>query len=350
MKILFAGLKHEYGKSSAGLSFEYQNFYETLSHMPDIEASFFATDDGLLEEKRDNLNKSLIETVMENKPDLLFCFLFTEELKKETIKFITQKTSTKTFNWFADDHWRFPIYSKYWAPLFTFVATTDSRAVEKYSKLGIKNVIHSQWGVNPRLFFPKVGPDRYNITFVGLNYSVRQQYVEYLQKLKLPMLAFGSGWPTGRIPKEKTAEIWSNSKINLNFSESYAYGKKFWFKSLGKTVVKKELGKYRFSGHNLVGNLNSIFSMRRRQIKSRTFEIPACGGFLLTGDADNLRDYYVDGKEIVIFKNKKDLAEKCEYYLKNEPLRAAISRAGYERTIKEHTYEERFKNIFRIMR
>ncbi|PIR26825.1 MAG: hypothetical protein COV41_00565, partial [Candidatus Brennerbacteria bacterium CG11_big_fil_rev_8_21_14_0_20_43_10] len=68
-----------------------------------------------------------------------------------------------------------------------------------------------------------------------------------------------------------------------------------------------------------------------------------------TGDADNLRDYYVDGKEIVIFKDTADMIEKIKYYLAHDKEREAIAQAGYERTIREHTYEQRFREIFKIM-
>lgn len=348
MKILFCGLKHEYGKPNAGLSFEYQNFYEVLRQMPGVEADMFAIDEIMQSEGREEMNRRLISRVQETKPDLLFCFLFTEELEKETISYITKKTSTKTFNWFADDHWRFPIFSRIWAPLFTAVGTTDSEAVLKYKNIGIKNVIHTQWGVNTKLFYPQA-EKAYDITFVGQNYSIRQKYIDALLKAGLPVEAFGTGWPYGRIPKEMAAKIWSGSKINLNFTEGNYDSPKALLKLFAKLFVKKELGKYRFDAHHFFGNFQSLLSSRRRQIKSRNFEIPACGGLLLTGDADNLRDYYKDGEEIVIFKNADDLIEKCKYYLAHEEERRKIAQAGHQRTIKEHTYEQRFKEIFSFM-
>lgn len=351
MKVLFCGLKYEYGKPAAGPSFEYQNFYESLAAMPEVEADFFAIDELLEQNGRDKMNELLIKQVQEQRPDLLFCFLFTEELKKATIQYITQHTSTKTFNWFADDHWRFHIFSKFWAPVFTGVGTTDSQAVAKYQKRGI-NVIHTQWGVNPKLFYPKPlsqGQGPYDITFVGQNYSIRQKYISALEKAGLPVVAYGTGWPTGRIPKEQSVVVWSNSQINLNFTEGNYDNWKLYAKLLGKLFVKKELGKYKLSIQQIHNSARSIISSRRRQIKSRNFEIPACGGFLMTNNADNLKDYYQPGKEIVIFEGVDDLVEKCRYYLAHPELRQQIATTGYERTLREHTYEKRFLEIFKFL-
>ena len=85
------------------------------------------------------------------------------------------------------------------------------------------------------------------------------------------------------------------------------------------------------------------------QIKGRNFEVPGCGGFMLTGKADDLENYYQFGKEIVCFEDIHDLIDKIRYYLAHEEERAAIARAGYERTLREHTYAHRFEAIFKEM-
>ena len=85
------------------------------------------------------------------------------------------------------------------------------------------------------------------------------------------------------------------------------------------------------------------------QIKGRNFEIPGCGGFLVTSRIDGLDKYYADGKEIIIFEDKDDLIDKIKYYLSHEVEREFIARAGYERTLRDHTYEKRFNDLFERM-
>lgn len=350
-KVLFCGFKNEYGKPERGDSFEYINFYQVLNKMEDIEASFFAVDEVMLEHGRDEMNRRLLAQVNETKPDLLFCFLFTEEIKKETIATISTTTATKTFNWFADDHWRFSIYSKNWAPLFTAISTTDSQAPEKYKNLGIKHVIKTQWAANHFLYTPQTASQssRYEVTFVGQNYGNRGTYIESLKQAGVPVEGFGSGWPAGRVNFERMLEIFSLSKISLNFTESSPINFKEAVKMLAKLVIKKELGSYKFDAHHVLENIGSLSGSRRSQIKGRTFEVPACQGFLLTGEADNIDEYYIPDKEIAVYTDTQDLIEKCRYYLSHEDEREAIAKAGYERTIKDHTYVHRFTEIFKIL-
>lgn len=353
MRILFCGLKYEYGKPHLGLSaIEYSTFYESLRRLPGVECEFFGMDEKIIEMGRDVVDAELIKTVEETQPDLLFCFLFTNEIKKETIAYITQKTKTKTFNWFADDHWRFPIYSRFWAPAFTMVSTTDAKALAKYHALGIHNVIKTQWAANTMVYKPQdpiKDKGGYDITFVGANYGNRSKYINFLQAAGLPAKGYGNKWPAGRVSLEQMLEIFSFSKINLNFTETPYMTTKDRLKVLAKLFIKKDSRGLSLNVYHFIDNFKSALGTQRRQIKGRTFEVPACGGFLMTGEADDIQNYYMPGKEIVVFKNEADLVEKCKYYIEHEEERKAIAKAGYERTIKEHTYEKRFAEIFKAL-
>ena len=84
---------------------------------------------------------------------------------------------------------------------------------------------------------------------------------------------------------------------------------------------------------------------RSRQIKARIFEVPGCGGFLLTQPADDLERYYVPGQEVVTFSDPDDLARKIGHYLAHQEDRDRIAFAGHIRTCAEHTYEIRFTQL-----
>ena len=79
----------------------------------------------------------------------------------------------------------------------------------------------------------------------------------------------------------------------------------------------------------------------------RTFEIPAAGAFQIV-DRYN-PEWFVEGKEIVSFKNVADLRAKLRYYLEHEDERKAIATAGRIRAYRDHTYEKRMKSLIAIV-
>ena len=59
----------------------------------------------------------------------------------------------------------------------------------------------------------------------------------------------------------------------------------------------------------------------------------------------NLNDLFKVGKEVIEYTDTKDLVKKIKYYLDHEDERIKIARAGQTRTLKEHSYENRMREI-----
>jgi spore maturation protein CgeB len=352
MKILYVAKRHNYGKLGVenDFSYAYQNFYQALTRMDDgkNEIINFPLDEKLAEEGK-KINEDLLETVEREKPDLVFFvinLIDSTALKKETIKEISKKTTT--LNWFTDDHWQFDKFSKHWASCFIWVATTDSRAPEKYRKIGYQNAIRTQWACNQYVYQPQALPKIYDVSFVGYAHSNRKKIMKELEKAGITVECWGKGWPKGAISYQEMLRILSQSKINLNFSWSSI--------DLRKEIASIFFNKRYDGSVGLVNpkywidNLKSVLNVfKKKQIKGRIFEILGCRGFLLTDYADDCENYYREGKEIVYYKNLPDLIEKIKYYLQADKEREEIARAGYQRTMREHTFENRFKEIFKII-
>jgi spore maturation protein CgeB len=81
------------------------------------------------------------------------------------------------------------------------------------------------------------------------------------------------------------------------------------------------------------------------QITSRTFHIPASGGFLLHERTDEVAEYFVEGAEMACFSSDDELVDKVEYYLSNDVERKRIAHAGYERCIAENSLTHRAQAI-----
>jgi len=349
LKILYAAIKYDYGDPERGFGFEHYNFYDSLKKMNNGAnvIVYFPFDEIALKLGRDRMNQLLLETALREKPDLCFFCLFGEELKKEIIKEITKKSGAITLNWFTDDHWRFDNFSKYWAFCFNWIATTDSNAPEKYLKTGYKNAIKTQWACNHFLYKPFSSEKKYDASFVGQPHGNRKKIINRIRKSGININCRGRGWENGRISQEEMIKIFSQSKINLNLTKGSGVS---FIKSIARIFLKKNNKSIKIENPFLwVDNLKSLLGKNREQIKGRNFEIPGCGGFLITGKADNLQDYYISGKEIVIYKDEQDLIKKIKYYLEHSKEREIIAGAGLERTLRDHTYEKRFNNIFKII-
>jgi len=348
IRVLYVGLKHDYGDPRRGLSFEYESFFETLSRMKNVEAHDFAFDVLLRSLGRRGMNAKLTATIDELRPHLCFFVLFTDEIEKETLRTITRSERTRTLNWFCDDHWRFDIFSRHVAPCFHWVATTDALSAERYRRLGHPGVIKTQWACNHFRYQPVSGLPTHDVSFVGQAHSSRRKSIDYVSARGVHVDCWGRGWSNGRVSHGRMLEIFSRSKVNLNFTESSI---SFGWKPVAKIVLKRRADNTILlnSLREIRDTVSTMLRRQRPQIKGRNFEIPGTGGFLLTGNAEQLEEYYASGKEIEVFRDLDELVDKARFYLTHEEERERIRRAGYERTLREHTYEHRINEILRIV-
>ena len=341
MKILYLGVHYEHYNPNQRYSFEYHNFFETFQGMPGvtvIEHSF----DRILEVGKRRYNEEIMEIVMREEPDLLFVFTYTDEIDPEVLDRVRKETRTKSMAWFADDYWRFFNYSKNWAPHFDFVVTTYSRAVEWYRAAGFNNVILSQWGCNTRTYKPIDVFKDIDVSFVGQRKSGRVKVIDGLRRANIPVEAYGSGWPNGKISQQEMLEIFSRSKICLNLTDR----KSLLDPSVAARVFfKKSIARVRLDRH-LIDNFRAWIHFPIIHTHARPFELAGCGAFVISGWSEDIEQYYIADKEMVFYRTTAELAEKAAYYLSHDEEREAIARAGYERTMKEHTYEARFEKIF----
>lgn len=219
MRILYVASKFDYGRPESGFSFEHCNFYETLRRMGDAIV-YFDYPTLLRGRGRDGMNRLLREVVKAEKPTLMFTFLAEEELRRDVVRKISDSGLTTTLNWFADDHWRFDGYSRFWAPCFNWVVTTDKAALPKYERHGLRNVIRSQWACNPFLYRREKSSFEFDVSFIGQAHGDRPAFVHSLERAGISIYVRGSGWPGGRLSQEEMIRVFNRSRINLNLSNA----------------------------------------------------------------------------------------------------------------------------------
>ncbi|HEY1804444.1 MAG TPA: glycosyltransferase [Terracidiphilus sp.] len=71
----------------------------------------------------------------------------------------------------------------------------------------------------------------------------------------------------------------------------------------------------------------------RDQYTTRSWEIPACGVFLLSERTAAMQEFYREGIEAEFFSSPAEFVDKARFYVNNESARKRIATAGYERVI-----------------
>jgi hypothetical protein len=149
--------------------------------------------------------------------------------------------------------------------------------------------------------------------------AVRTSYLESLADMKLAI--YGSGW--------------ENSKELKRCSRGW--------------VQPTELPKV-FNAAKINIHLGTFTNNH-----PKIFETIASGGFMLARltpedeGPGGIGDVFKIGREIEVFRDKKELRDKIHYYLKHEDQRRAIAQRGLQRLLSEHTMEHRMRHVLEIV-
>ena len=81
----------------------------------------------------------------------------------------------------------------------------------------------------------------------------------------------------------------------------------------------------------------------------RLYEATGVGTMLVTDWKEDLHEIFEPGKEVVTYRSPEECAELVRYYLEHDDEREAIARAGQARTLGEHTFENRMRELMNIV-
>jgi spore maturation protein CgeB len=315
MKILCVFGESAYGDAARGDSYEKVNFlpaFRRLGHDVSLFDSFSRHKDADFGE----LNLRFLRHLDDYRPDLVFMVLMSYEIWTETLDLARAGSPAIIVNWGTDDSWKFNQVSRFLIPHLDFHITTDKGAAARAERAGFSNVVSSQWAASRTQLLEPLPSSQciYDVSFIGNLYGDRRAWIEGLLGRGVSVTTFGHGSDGGAVAASEIPDIYRKSRVSLNFSDS---------------------------GLHLIG----VRLKRSRQIKARVFEAPGAGSALLTQAADGLCDYFRVGLEIDTFDRLDDLAGKTTFYLSNPAARDRMAWAGHKRTIAEHTYDRRFRDL-----
>ncbi len=276
----------------------------------------------------ERMNQSLLVIAKEYRPDILFVLMgdtiFPEILEK------IKKSGVTTVNWFHDSVLA-PIRKDFVqeiAPYYDYFFIIDSEDVLNHIKIGAGYVKTIPLACVPEVHKSlnlsqgekkKYGSD---VCFIGTLKFKRKDVLTQLSDFDLGIWGY---W------LEKTSELKGYYRRQHIFGE--------------EAVRIYNASKIILDIHLSYGSGNKPFN-----VTPRVFEVPASGAFLLADENPLLYDLYEKDKEIICYKDEKELKELIKYYLGHPEERELIAQRGQNRAYKEHTYEKRLKEIFSIIK
>lgn len=318
---------HTYGDPKREYSYEYFNFYQSLKQMGH-EVELFDYMGELQTLGKADMNQKLLARVQEWRPTLTLFSLYTDQFEPSVVDQLREHTRTLCF--FHDDTWRVE-YSRFWACHFDFFTTPDVYGEMKYREIGLQNAIHFPFGCNEQIFRKMAVPKKYDVSFVGAWHPYREWLIQRLEKSGVKVHVMGYRWPAGEIDQEGMVRLFNESCINLNLSNSAPWDVRYLVSS----------------PRALINRLRSKKNIE--QMKARIFEVNGCGAFQLSYYVEGLANCYDIDREIGVYADADDLIEKVKFYLTHDELRESIAASGYEHTLNEHTFANRFAKVFQRM-
>jgi spore maturation protein CgeB len=97
-------------------------------------------------------------------------------------------------------------------------------------------------------------------------------------------------------------------------------------------------------------NINCTSFQMKSAVNQRVFDVPACGGFVLSDHQGDMDSFFEVGKEAVCFSTIEEAVDLAGFYLENESERMRIAEAARRRVLSEHTYEKRMGTLVDEMR
>lgn len=207
---------------------------------------------------------------------------------------------------------------------YDLILSSIPQIVDRCSTIGVKSE-YFKIGFDPRIL-EVIGKHKniYDVSFVGSFSPYHHQGTHILERLaeKFQLNLWGPS----------LAFVKPNSPLRIAY-RGQAWGLEMYrILAQSKIVINRHI--------NIAGKFAN---------NMRLYESTGLGALLITDYKNNLNSLFKIGKEVVAYKNEKDLIKKVRYYLTREKLRRKIAQEGQRRTLSSHSYQIRMKELLQIL-
>ena len=209
-------------------------------------------------------------------------------------------------------------------PHYDVYICTKRAIMDDVRRAGCPTVVFVPFGYEPSMYYPEPLTEeerarfRSDVAFIGGADADRYPFFEALLDAipDLDLDLYGGYWD--RHPRLKKCH------------RGFATGRNYRLVIAGTKIAPCLVRRANRDGHVM-----------------RTFEVPACGGFMLHERTPELLEFYDEGKEVACFASVEELVTKVQYYLTHVEEREAIAGAGHARCVPAYSYVERMSTILR---
>lgn len=246
-----------------------------------------------------------------------------------------QSQGTRTVMYYPDFHFDHAGVDQSSFDFYDLFVTTKSFQLEWLrERLGPERVAHVPHGYTDALFQPVFDavpePDHgFDVLYVGNHSPYKQAWLARLLELS-PGLKLGV-----------VGNRWREQKQRLGIEASSMPGEVRGLR-LAKLIQSARI--------NLGLHFGKTASGWEDLVSRRTFEIPACKGFMLHIDNPEVRGLFEVGREIDVFDSPEGLNAKIQYYLARPELRAQMIESAYARAVPTYGHASRAAQIDGLIR
>lgn len=249
-----------------------------------------------------------------------------------TLAVVRDATGASMVNWATDDPFNPASSTRDLVEsiaLYDLYVCTKRAIMDDARRAGCANAAYVRFGYKPQVHFPEVPASddesrrfQSDVTFIGGGDDDRAPYFERLVRAipELRLHLHGGYW--NRYPKLR--RYWRGNATGRDF-------------------------RLAVSGAKI--SVNLLRRANRDDHVMRTFEIPACGGFMLTESSATHDELFSEDNEAAFFSSPDELAAKVRSYLGRDEARVRIAAAGHRKiTQGRHTYGDRLAEIIQAAR
>ena len=276
------------------------------------------------------LNHDLLDAMSRHQPDLVWLdkaiFIRARTIKtlREAGAFTLHYNGDNPFGPRKDPGWRCFLEA---LPEYDLHLVPRESNLDQYRKAGARDVKLLPFAYEPTLHFPPPAnwsdKDRkHDVTFIGTPYDKRGEFLTALwEKHDIRTAVWGAAlWKAALSPRALDA-LWQGE---ARYNDAYR-----------ETIWRSRIC------------LSFVTHSNDDDSAVRSFEIAACGGFMLVEDTPGHRAVFSDGKEAVFFQSVADCARKIAHYLPDQAARTRIAKAARERCLASgYGNDARLQKVF----